>query len=103
MKCLRCGVTEQSCPCYPREKSANRYQPWVTEGITEVEYWKWRYLDERKSACAAVRDLRRYVTKIEVNKVHIALPGFQEDENGVYHECAVLDLPVMAKFLEDNE
>lgn len=50
MKCLRCGAEEQTCLCDPAEKSANRYRPWLTEGITEVEYWKRAYLEERKSA-----------------------------------------------------
>lgn len=31
----------------------SEYKPWVSEGITEVEYWKKRYLEARIEAEAA--------------------------------------------------
>jgi len=41
----------------------NQYQPWIELGITELEYWKIRYLEARKEVAQlenGIRDCLRY-------------------------------------------
>ena len=42
----------------------SEYKPWVSEGITEVEYWKKRYLEARIEAEAARAEALEEAAKV---------------------------------------
>lgn len=41
------------------EERANEYTPWVELGMSELEYWKMRYLEERRSGLDAIMEFLR--------------------------------------------
>lgn len=64
------------------------YTPWVSEGLSEVEYWKRQYLSARKETktLADALEFIRDCTDDEDECVTVSVPFLQEQARTVLYE-----------------